>query len=39
MNWIDKLERRYGRYAIPNAFQSGEMAVEERLKTGHRGRE
>ena len=36
--WAD-LEAWRGRYAIPNAFQSGEMAVEERLKTGHRGSE
>ena len=36
--WAD-LEAWRGRYAIPNAFQSGEMAVEERLKTGQRGSE
>ena len=38
--WVwANLEAWRGRYAIPNAFQSGEMAVEERLKTGHRGSE
>ena len=35
--WAD-LEDWQGRYAIPNAFQSGAALVEERLKMGHRGR-
>ena len=38
--WVwANLEAWRGRYAIPNAFHSGEMAVEERLKTGQRGSE
>ena len=38
--WVwANLEAWRSRYAIPNAFHSGEMAVEERLKTGQRGSE